>query len=38
VQRPSDSDRPTIGVDHSQGYFISEPRPDMNFALQVNPA
>ena len=25
----------SIGVDHSQGYFISEPRPDMNFVLPV---
>lgn len=23
----------SIGVDHSQGYFISEPRPDMSFVL-----
>jgi diguanylate cyclase (GGDEF)-like protein len=28
----------SIGVDHSQGYFISEPRPDMSFVLPVNPA
>jgi diguanylate cyclase (GGDEF)-like protein len=27
----------SIGVDHSQGYFISEPRPDMSFVLQANP-
>ena len=28
----------SIGVDHSQGYFISEPRPDMSFVLPVSPA
>ena len=28
----------SIGVDHSQGYFISPPRPDMDFPLQVAPA
>ncbi|MFI5368113.1 MAG: EAL domain-containing protein, partial [Spirochaetia bacterium] len=27
----------SIGVDHSQGYFISEPRPDMSFVLPVTP-
>lgn len=28
----------SIGVDHSQGYFISPPRPDMGFQLQFTPA
>jgi diguanylate cyclase (GGDEF)-like protein len=28
----------SIGVDHSQGYFISEPRPDMSFVLPVSRA
>jgi c-di-GMP phosphodiesterase len=28
----------SIGVDHSQGYFISEPLPDMSFARSTNPA
>lgn len=28
----------SIGVDHSQGYFISPPRPDMDFQLQFTPA
>ncbi|MGA2642573.1 MAG: EAL domain-containing protein, partial [Spirochaetia bacterium] len=28
----------SIGVDYSQGYFISEPRPGMTAALPVNPA
>jgi diguanylate cyclase (GGDEF)-like protein len=27
----------SIGVDHSQGYFISEPRPDMSFVFQALP-
>jgi c-di-GMP phosphodiesterase len=28
----------SIGVDHSQGYFISEPLPDMSFMAPVGPA
>jgi EAL domain-containing protein (putative c-di-GMP-specific phosphodiesterase class I) len=28
----------SIGVDHSQGYFISEPLPDMRFTPPVSPA
>jgi EAL domain-containing protein (putative c-di-GMP-specific phosphodiesterase class I) len=28
----------SIGVDHSQGYFIGEPRPDMSFVFPASPA